>query len=135
MRSTSILLFLLLLPVGVHAQSSLDSMLRILPGQRGAERAITLTNIGYETALSDAAKGKVHVDEAVAIATAIGDSALLATCLNEPALIEHRLGHFRPAIAIQSTGPAHAQNAQGHTRHCGQPWQDRCGIGGTGAVR
>jgi two-component system NarL family sensor kinase len=99
-RSTSILLFLLLLPVGVHAQSSLDSMLRILPGQRGAERAITLTNIGYETALSDAAKGKVHVDEAVAIATAIGDSALLATCLNDLALIEHRLGHFRPAIAI-----------------------------------
>ncbi len=98
----SVVLMLLLASLSLHlrAQPAVDSLLRVLPAHSGKDRARTLADIAYGLSASDAAKAKYYADEAVVTAVATGDSGLVAQCVNDLALIEHRLGHFHRAIDL-----------------------------------
>ena len=61
----SVCLFLLLVPAAVmHAQDGLDSLLRVLSGQRGAERVRTLGEVEWALSFTDPGRALAYGQEA-----------------------------------------------------------------------
>lgn len=100
MRALPLILSLVLFVADLVAQPGSDSLLRVLPTQKGQERVITLGNIAYSLSLSDPLQAKGYAEQALALATTLKDSALIGSVVNDLALIEHRLGHFHEAVAL-----------------------------------
>lgn len=97
----SVCLFLLLVPAAVmHAQDGLDSLLRVLSGQRGAERVRTLGEVEWALSFTDPGRALAYGQEALKLAVALRDSALVAQAANDLAIPEYRLGHFASCIAL-----------------------------------
>lgn len=86
----------------LHGQSTLDSLLRTLAGQRGADRVRTLGEIEWELSFTDPAKAVRYGEEALKLAESLRDSALVAQAANDLAIPEYRLGHFPRCIALNN---------------------------------
>lgn len=99
-RSLIVILSFALFPGSGAAGSGLDSLLHILPDQQGKEKAITLGNIAYTVSLGDPLRAKGYAQQALELAVSLKDSALIGSVVNDLALIEHRLGHFHEAVAL-----------------------------------
>lgn len=84
----------------VHAQSQLDSLIRLLPTLKGAHRVETLGDISWELGMSDAARSAIYAEEALKLAESILDSALIGKAVNDLAIAEQRKGDFQRAIAL-----------------------------------
>ncbi|HRD51193.1 MAG TPA: tetratricopeptide repeat protein, partial [Flavobacteriales bacterium] len=78
----------------------LDSLLRILPEQRGIQRFRTLGELQWELGFSDAQRAKVFGTEELRLAESLGDSALIAQAMNDMAITEYRLGRLREAVEL-----------------------------------
>lgn len=89
-----------LLAADVHGQSVLDSLLRVLPAQEGAERVRTLGNVAWEVGMGDPAKALPYGDEALKLAVGLGDSAIIAQAANDAAIGEYRVGHLQRAVDL-----------------------------------
>lgn len=100
MRALPLSLSLVLFSAATAAQPLLDSLLRALPVQQGKEKAITLGNIAYAVSLGDPLRAKGYAQQALGLAVTLKDSALIGSVVNDLALIEHRLGHFHEAVAL-----------------------------------
>lgn len=87
---------------GAHAngQSALDSLLRVLPSQKGEQRVRTLGNVAWEIGMSDPTKALAYGEEAMRLATGLGDSAIIAQAANDAAIAEYRVGHLQRAIDL-----------------------------------
>ena len=86
----------------LHGQSTLDSLLRTLAGQRGADRVRTLGEIEWELSFTDPAKAVRYGEEALKLGESLRDSALVAQAANDLAIPEYRLGHFPRCIALNN---------------------------------
>lgn len=99
MRST-LLIVLLGFWCSGRAQSTVDSMLRVLQGQQGMERVVNLGNIAWEMGMSDPQRALPFGTEALALAERMQDSTAIATAANDLAITEFRLGHLRQAVEL-----------------------------------
>lgn len=94
------LLLLLLAALPLYAQDGLDSLLRVLPGQRGADRVRTLGEVEWALSFTDPGRALAYGQEALKLAVALRDSALVAQAANDLAIPEYRLGHYTSCIAL-----------------------------------
>ncbi|MBK8225660.1 MAG: sensor histidine kinase [Flavobacteriales bacterium] len=78
----------------------LDSLLRVLPAQRGAQRCRTLSEVQWELGFRDAQRALAFGAEELRLAESLKDSALIAQALNDMAITEYRLGRHRHAIDL-----------------------------------
>lgn len=76
----------------------LDSLLRALPLQHGAERCRTLGEVQWELGFQDAQRALAYGREELRLAESLKDSALIAQALNDMAITEYRLGRLREAV-------------------------------------
>ncbi len=90
----------LFLVTDLCGQSALDSLLRVLPSQRGEERVRTLGNVAWELGMSDPSKALAYGDEALRLATGLGDSAIIAQAANDAAIAEYKVGHLQRAVDL-----------------------------------
>jgi tetratricopeptide (TPR) repeat protein len=100
MRETTLLVLLACSAVGRAQSSALDSLLRILPGQHGAQRVRTLGEVQWELGFSDPQKALAYGAEAMRLAEGLKDSAVIAQAANDMVITEYRLGHQRVAVAL-----------------------------------
>lgn len=84
----------------LSGQSALDSLLRVLPSQRGEERVRTLGNVAWELGMTDPTKALAYGDEALRLANGLGDSAIIAQAANDAAIAEYRVGHLQRAVDL-----------------------------------
>jgi two-component system NarL family sensor kinase len=89
-----------LVTIVVTAQSPLDSLLKVLPSQNGAERVKTLGDVQWELGFTDPAKAAQYGTEALRIAELTGDSSVIASAVNDMAVTEYRLGHYQRSIDL-----------------------------------
>lgn len=83
------------------AQSpALDSLLRVLTNQQGAQRVRTLGELQWEMGFSDAQRALAFGKEELRLAEGLNDSALTAQAANDLAITEYRLGRHRAAIDL-----------------------------------
>lgn len=80
--------------------TALDSLLRVLPAQRGAQRARTLSEIQWELGFQDPQRAAAYGAEELRLAEQLGDSALLAQAANDMAITEFRRGRLRQAVEL-----------------------------------
>lgn len=93
------LAFTVLLPT-LTAQDVVDSLLRVLPGQRGLERVRTLGELQWEVGYTDPKKALVHGREALGIAELLGDSSAIAIAANDMAVSAHRAADYPLAVML-----------------------------------
>jgi tetratricopeptide (TPR) repeat protein len=104
MRSACCLVILAIVQAAtqVAAQSTLDSLLTVLPSQSGAARVLTLGEIQWELGFIDPPKAGKYGEEAMRIAEMSKDSSLIATAANDLAITEYRLGHYPRSIVLNT---------------------------------
>ncbi|MFZ1687176.1 MAG: sensor histidine kinase [Flavobacteriales bacterium] len=82
------------------AQEVLDSLLKVLPAQKGIERVRTLGEVQWELSFADPVKGLAYGREALAVAEGLRDSSAVAIAANDMAVCAHRAGQFPLAIDL-----------------------------------
>lgn len=60
----------------------------------------TLGNVAWELGMSDPAKAIAYGDEALRLATGLGDSTIIAQAANDAAIAEYRVGHLQRAVDL-----------------------------------
>ncbi|MBK7554727.1 MAG: sensor histidine kinase [Flavobacteriales bacterium] len=92
----------LLISIGSNAsaQQILDSLLKVLPPQRGMERVKTLGEVQWELGFTDPVKGMSYGTEALQLAADMRDSAAVAIAANDMAVSAHRAGRYPLAVAL-----------------------------------
>lgn len=89
-----------LLTSWASAQSTLDSLLRVLPTRSGADRVRALGDVQWELGFSDPEKALAYGLEAMKLAEGLKDSAVIAQAANDLSISEYRLGHFQRSIVL-----------------------------------
>lgn len=93
---------MLLAASNMQGQTMLDSLLRALDGQRGADRVRTLGEIEWELSFTDPAKAVRYGEEALKLAESLRDSALVAQAANDLAIPLYRLGQLPQCVALNN---------------------------------
>lgn len=78
----------------------LDSLLRVLPEQRGTQRCRTLGEVQWELGFRDAQRALSYGMEELRLAESLKDSTLISQALNDMAITEYRLGRLRQSADL-----------------------------------
>lgn len=100
MRIGTFYLFMAVAPTAPAQSPVLDSLLRVLPGQSGAQRVRTLGEIQWELGFSDPKRAQAFGVEQLRMAEGLKDSALVAQAANDMAITEYRLGRYQKALEL-----------------------------------
>lgn len=92
-------IFLLLLPYLCISQN-IDSLEKRITTLKGKEKVIALDDLCYYTSSSDIKKSIIYGNRALSLAKELGDSLLMASCLNDVSLSYFYKGDFDSCIVL-----------------------------------